>query len=111
MAKYIKIATSGEVTELDLAGYVKLEDFYREIRCDYVQAVPMNDVVMWLDEEGKLTGKLMNQIASEMFWEHFPNGNDFIVGDVVLTAEEDEDGNLLGFSDEKIAQFSSLVGG
>lgn len=109
MAKYIKIATSGEVTELEFEGYAKLSDFYREIGCEYVQAISMNNVVMWLDEEGKLKDKLMNQIASEMFWEHFPGAEDFIVGDVVLTLDEDDSGNLLGFTSEQVEGFRSLI--
>lgn len=51
----------------------------------YIQIVNLTDeVLMILDEEGKLKQKYYNQAATELFQKCFPNTMDFIVGDVLV---------------------------
>lgn len=110
MAKYLKIATSGEMTTLDSGDKTAdLAFLYENTGSEMIQMIVLDGVTMWLDEEGKLRQRAVNQIATQMFWDVFGPYSDVIVGDVVITADEDEDGNLLGFSEEQISKIKELA--
>lgn len=110
MAKYLKISTTGEMTTLDLGDkFADLAELYKATNCDMIQMIQLDGVTMWLDEEGKLTGKAPNAIATAMFWDVFGPYTDIIVGDVLITGDEDEEGNLLGFTDEVLESIKHLA--
>lgn len=110
MAKYLKIATTGEMTTVDLGDrFAGLDDLYVATRCNIVQMVQLDGVTMWMDEEGKFTGKVRNQVATKMYWDAFGPYTDLIMGDVLITGDEDSEGNLLGFSDDQIAKIKELA--
>lgn len=110
MAKYLKISTTGEMTTLDLGDkFADLAELYKATGCDMIQMIEVDGVTMWLDEEGKLTGKPANKIATQMFWNTYGPYSDVIVGDVLITGDEDEQGNLLGFTDEELETIKHLA--
>lgn len=109
MAKYLKIAASGEITTVDLGDrFAGLDDLYVATRSNIVQMLRVDGLTMWLDEEGKFTGKLVNEIATKMFWKSF-GAVDYIMGDVLLSKGEDSDGNLLGLTDDQIAEVTERI--
>ena len=110
MAKYLQITTTGEFNTIDLGeNFATLSDIYEATKCEMVQIVQIADgLTMWLDEEGKYSGRLVNDTATTMFWNAF-GATDYIMGDVLLTGDEDSDGNFLGFSDDRIAEITDLV--
>lgn len=109
MAKYLKITTNADILIIDSGDeYADLEFLYSQTMSEMVQMVGLGDVTMWLDEEGKLRGRQVNMIASQLF-EEVHGAFDLIVGDVILTADEDEHGNLLGLTDEMIDKIVEKV--
>jgi hypothetical protein len=76
----------------------------------YLECLALPDGrLMWLDEEGKLKGKLPNLVATFMALEVLQHG-DVIVGDAVITThaeageddKDDDDEDILGDDDEDI---------
>jgi len=109
MAKYLKITTRGEVLTIDTGDkYANLEFLYSQTMSKTIEVVRLNGATMWLDEEGKLRGRDVNTIATDLYEQTY-GPYDLIVGDVILTADEDENGNLLGFSDEQIEEIANKV--
>ena len=107
MAKYLQITTAGELNTIDFGDkFAKIEDIYEATKCEIVQVIGLNGVSMWLDEEGKYSGRLVNDTATTMFWNAF-GATDYIMGDILLTGDEDSEGRLLGFSDERIAEIQN----
>ena len=71
-----------------------LEQYYDIIGCDYVEAIypfENSSVVGYIDEEGKLNGKLPNMI-------YF---NDVVCGTIIFLGTDDE-GNDKSLTDEEI---------
>jgi len=109
MAKYLKITTKGELLTIDTGDkYADLEFLYSQTMSEMIQMIGIKGATMWLDEEGKLRGRDVNIIATDLYEQTY-GPYDLIVGDVILTGDEDENGNLLGFSDEEIAEMADLV--
>lgn len=109
MAKYLKIATTGEMVVVDLGNkFAGLQELYQATSSDIVQMVQLDDLTMWVDEEGKFNGKEQNELATKMFWDVF-GPYDVIMGDALITGDEDADGNLLGFTDDQIDIIKQLA--
>ena len=64
-------------------------------------AVVGGEIDLWLNEEGKLIGLEPNPIATALFWDKYGFGTDIIVGDVFLTAHNDE-GETIGLTDSQV---------
>lgn len=67
---------------------MKLESFYKMLDCELVESVALapygeGSPVMLVDESGKIKGKPMNRLATEILWQSRGLG-DFIVGDVAV---------------------------
>jgi hypothetical protein len=56
---------------------------------------------MWLNEEGKMNGLEVNEIATAIFWSKYGFMSDIIVGNVVF-AGNDNSGETIGLSEEDI---------
>ncbi len=107
MAKYLQITTAGELNTIDFGDkFAKIEDIYEATKCEIVQVIGLNGVSMWLDEEGKYSGRLVNDTATTLFWNAF-GATDYIMGDVILTGAEDSKGRITGLSDKKIAEIQN----
>lgn len=84
MAEIIK--TDGTRREVQPAGgtYFTLEEM-QAIVGGYVEQVWLDEnTTMFLNEEGKLEGLPFNIEATKVFLSHYPESNDFIVGDVLV---------------------------
>lgn len=70
----------------------------------YIEAITLSDdLVMWVNEDGKMNRLPFNQAATSLFMK-YRGGADFIVGNVVLTGGADADGNTLGINEAQIQQ-------
>lgn len=75
----------------------------------YVEAITLaGDLVMWVNEEGKMNGLPFNQAATSIFMMH-RGGADYIVGPVVFTGGVDDDGETLGLSEMQIHQLKTYA--
>ena len=68
----------------------------------YVEAIALaDDLVMWVNEEGKNENLPFNQAATSIFMK-YKGGSDFIVGPVAFTGGADANGETLGLSEIRI---------
>lgn len=58
-------------------------------------------LTLWVNEEGKLTGKTPNLVATNFYTRKY-GVVDIVVGTVVFTGGTDEEGETLGLTDETI---------
>ena len=81
------ICVDGDITAYDTINADKTYDFKAmkdKIGCQFGELVYLsNEVIMLLDEEGKLTNKEINLFATALFQERF-RINDCIMGDVII---------------------------
>jgi predicted RNA polymerase sigma factor len=94
---HLKADTSSDV--LDISG-----DCLRALQRGVgglVQALDLkDDLTMWVNEEGKLQGLPVNENATVIFAARF-RAIDLIVGDIVLTGGTDDEGEVLGLTDQQ----------
>lgn len=101
LVRVLHITTGNEVNVVEIDGD-KLDDYYRLIGCDVVQAIygydwGGPDWTAYIDEDGKLADPPKPQnvtaeiLARSCGWQSLPG--DFLVGDVVFFGPVDEDGN------------------
>jgi hypothetical protein len=75
----------------------------------YVEPVALGpDLMMWVNEDGKMTRLPFNQAATSIFIKH-RGGSDYIVGQVVFTGGTDDDGNSLGLTEAQIQQLKTYA--
>lgn len=64
---------------------------------------------LWVNEEGKLNGLPINPVAT-LLWEKYLGKTDIIVGDAVITAGSDNEGETLGFDENDAESFTAMLG-
>lgn len=101
MVKAITITTDNIVTCFDMSTN-SLELLQKAVG-GYVQAIDLDDTLtLWCNEEGKMMNLPHNEKA-QILWDNvFGSGTDYIVGDVVLTGGADDEGEIIGLTDEQI---------
>jgi hypothetical protein len=83
--KMLRIPADGSKPAERVEQEPSLEVFQKEVG-GYIEAVRIPHVVMWVNEEGKLTGLPLNERAS--FLTHFFGIHETIAGDVVVVGHE-----------------------
>ena len=81
-------------------GFYRVEN---ELKClqnavgGPIEVLPLrSNLVMVIDEEGKLKNKQKNYLATKMLKEFYPNTLDYIVGNALLVETTEEDFTNLG---------------
>lgn len=73
-----------------------LDAMYSLLGCRMVDVVDMEapPSSIWIDDEGKLTGKKVNSRATTLLWAFCKPwvGHDLLCGDVLITGQPDEEG-------------------
>ena len=102
MAKALEIRPNGQVISRDFP-----ENTYHQIAGivgGTIAAVysKSGNSTFYIHDEGKLMGLMVNEVATELWWELNPNfrGHDFLVGTVVLFGGADEEGMDLDVDEE-----------
>jgi hypothetical protein len=75
----------------------------------YVEAINLTpDLIMWVNEEGKMNKLPFNQAATSIFMKH-RGGADFIVGQVIFTGGNDSNGDTNGIDEVQIQQLKTYA--
>jgi hypothetical protein len=75
----------------------------------YIEAIKLApDLVMWVNEDGKMNKLPFNQAATSIFMK-YGKGTDFIVGQVVFTGGVDSNGETDGISEAQIEQLKTYA--
>jgi hypothetical protein len=82
---------TGELKELN-----GIHEIYKAIGCQCIEGFQLPNSIMYLDEEGKLQPKEVNQWATTMAMENHLMPTDYIVGDVVVFGTVSPDGECDG---------------
>jgi len=92
MAKALLIHENGRVENINYNDYKDLQ----KIVGGYIEGIYIGDGFAYIDEEGKLKGKEINQLATKIWHEAAAKNkikiNDFIVGKMVLTGPANDEG-------------------
>ena len=96
MVKAVVIEVDGTTREIDLrdSGAGGLQDLYAAIGCELVEVVQTPYGDLWVDEEGKLTGRDMNVMATRLWASGVIGLRDWIAGPAVLTGHPTGDGDM-----------------
>lgn len=75
-------------------GFCRIENKLEEIQNQingYIQVIPLKDnLVMVVDEEGKIKNKQKNELATTIF-QYYVNTEDYIVGHALLICTNEEE--------------------
>lgn len=116
-----RVNENDPVQELNLKGTVTVFDFenenflakmYELIETDIVEAIdlPSLGLTMWIDEEGKLKNDVLPNLDGTFLYMKEYGVEDVIMGHITFTSiETDEDGYVLGLSDEKLEVIKTLI--
>ena len=99
MKEILIIKTDGTVERETLTGNGS-EQFatIQKVVEGWVERAPLEDytLLMWVNEEGKLKGLPHNPLAQRLWDKEWGAGTDTIVGNVVITGDDDEEGETGG---------------
>jgi hypothetical protein len=108
----VVIKTDGTLERLDLSVSEQELKSLQNAVGGYVQVIELeDDFTMWVNEEGKLLGLPVNEIATVIWEVRFGLDTDIICGDVVFTGGMDEDGETLTISEANVQRLAELVEG
>jgi hypothetical protein len=74
----------------------------------YIECVSFDGFEMWLNEEGKLIGLPINEVATAI-WESHYGATDVIMGNVLFTGEADDEGYSTELSDVALMTIEVLA--
>jgi hypothetical protein len=111
----LKVRVNGQTEVMDISGDT-LSALQSAVG-GLVEVVNMKwGVNVWMDEEGKLKNYRVNKFGTMLYWEtyaitsdDYDYGRDLIVGDIVLTGKDDEDGNVLSLTDAEIEHWTKYI--
>ena len=108
MGQIIKIKPNGMVEQVDCDN-ITLDYLQSEVD-GYIETIRIKDapdrhLIMVIDEEGKFKDKSINELAGEIAYIRF---DDYIVGDVVIVKEQDED--FVPLTDDEANEFMDWLG-
>ena len=107
MGNIIKIEPNGTVRKIE-RDYVTL-DFLQDMVDGYIETIrikggPDRRLLMVIDEEGKLKDKPINDLVGKIAYIRF---DDYIVGDVVIVKEQDDD--FVPLTDDEANKFMNWL--
>lgn len=106
MRQALKLNVHGETQVVDLEAPEGALKVLQSAVDGWVQPVDLSEeMTMWVNEEGKLIGLILNTKANAIFRETF-GAVDVIMGDVIFTGGVDDEGETMGLTD---AQIHSLL--
>lgn len=76
----------------------------------WIEAVDINDGVIFVNEEGKLRGMQPNALASALWWTRSTQRSDHLAGTAVVMGPVDANGDTTDVTDKVIAAVLDLLG-
>lgn len=99
------LTSEGELKKVDSLDYPTLSGAVGGL----IEAVTLDgDITLWCNEEGKILGLPYNDKAT-LLWEKTFGATDLIMGDVILTGGNDEEGETLPLSDSQLEKIYSII--
>jgi hypothetical protein len=107
--KVLVIKPQGEVSIEKLGPEEGDYTFFSEAVGGYFQRVPLGNYTqnMWVNEEGKLIGLPHNPLAQKLWDKEHGRGTDYVVGTVVITGDDTDEGTVKGLSEEEVENLVS----
>ena len=68
-----------------------------------------NGIDMWVNEEGKMIDLPYNPTATGFYWTTYGLMSDVIMGDVILTGSNVDDGETVGLNEGQIAWLNQML--
>lgn len=108
--KVVIIPAEGEPYIQDINGETVDYDTLSEGVGGWIECVGLDrNLDLWVNEEGKLIGLPFNPLAT-LLWEKYFGNTDIIMGDAVITAGSDDEGETLAFEEEDAMSFTAMLG-
>lgn len=95
MSDIVIIKTDGTVEARELSGDMTADfNLIQGVVNGYVERAPIANYtqLMWVNEEGKIQGLPHNPKAQRLWDTAWGEGSDYIVGNVVITGDDTEEG-------------------
>lgn len=112
MKEAIIIKTDGTVERVTLSGDGSEEFAMIQKAVEgWVQRVPLEDytLLMWLNEEGKIHGLPHNPLAQRLWDKDWGAGIERIVGNVVITGDDSDEGETGGLPEGVADRLVSML--
>jgi len=85
MAMLLKVNGTNKQVYPENQTNFSLQELYDLIECTAVERVPLSRIhEMWIDEEGKITGKEENIQATAILYASYPGTKNYIVGNALI---------------------------
>ena len=108
--KIVIIPAEGEPYIEDIKGDFVDYDTLSSNVGGWIECVGLEqDLDLWVNEEGKLNGLPFNPLAT-LLWMNYFGPTDMIMGNAIITAGVDENGETLGFTEEDAQSFTAMLG-
>lgn len=109
MRKALKVSAElvTEVIDLDAEDKSSLK-VLQEAVGGLIQPIRVGSVEIVINEEGKIFDLPYNEYGTRLFRKAYST-DDYIAGDIVVTAGVDDEGEWLGLTDEQITRFAYLA--
>ena len=109
MRKALKVSAelATEVIDLDAEDKSSLK-VLQEAVGGLIQPIRAGNIEIVINEEGKIFDLPYNEYGTRILRKAYST-DDYIVGDIVVTAGVDDEGEWIGLTDEQVAQFTYLA--
>lgn len=89
--KALQITAAGEINELEDITLESLQEGVKGL----IQAIALDGLTLWCNDEGKMEGLPHNPYAQELWDRVYGVKTDYLVGDVVITGGTDAKGDTI----------------
>jgi hypothetical protein len=108
--KIVIIPAEGEPYIEDIKGKTVDYDTLSSNVGGWIEHVGLeSNLDLWVNEEGKMNGLPVNPIAT-LLWMKYFGATDIIMGNAVITAGTDAQGDTLGFDENDALSFTAMLG-
>ena len=102
MFTYAVITSTGLMVVRELQEAMTYDEMVGVVH-GYIEAVYLDGVVAYVNEEGKLEGLPKNQVATDLAHAHNAiYGDDWIAGNMLIAGECDDEGEMMPLTNEWI---------
>jgi hypothetical protein len=108
MKQALKISVEGGTEVLDLDAPEGSLKVLQTAVGGLIQPIAVGNLEIVINEEGKIFDLPLNNFGTRIFRKAYDT-SDYIVGDIVVVAGVDEEGEWVGLTDEQVSQYTYLA--